>query len=105
MCASGTESAQPLRAAVGPHREGRKRNCEQRSINEARHRLEQARFEELAARKFRNQMRNSLFLVKAGPSNSLFCTWVNDPRESEEFPPDWRPDESHLQPLPDEPPV
>ena len=73
-------------------------------INEARLRLEQARKEEIASRKFRNHMRDMLFLFKGAPSTSPFCTWVNDPREPEELPPDWAPDEPVRQPLPDDPP-
>jgi hypothetical protein len=80
----------------------RKHNREQRPINEARRRLEEARKEEIAARKFRNHMRSMLFLFKGRPSTSPFCTWVNDPREPEELPSDWRP--PPLAPLPDDPP-
>jgi len=82
----------------------RKHNREQRPVNEARQRLEQARKEEIAARKFRNHMRGMLFLFKGTPSTSPFCIWVNDPRESEDLPADWAPDESTLAPLPDDPP-
>jgi hypothetical protein len=80
----------------------RKHNREQRPINEARRYLEEARKEEIAARKFRNHMRGMLFLFKGTPSTSPFCTWVNEPREPEELPPDWRP--PPLPPLPDDPP-
>ncbi|OBF61039.1 HNH nuclease [Mycobacterium sp. 852002-51971_SCH5477799-a] len=79
-------------------------NREQRPINEARMRLEWGRKEEIASRKFRNHMRDMLFLFKGAPSTSPYCTWVNDPREPEELPPDWQPDELVLQPLPDDPP-
>jgi len=82
----------------------RKHNREQRPINEARRRLEQDRKDEIAARKFRNHMRDMLFLFKGTPSTSPYCTWVNDPREPEELPPDWMPDVPTLQPLPDDPP-
>lgn len=84
--------------------QARKHNREQRPINAARRRLEQDRKEEIAARKFRNHMRDMLFLFKGSPSTSPFCTWVNDPREPEVLPPDWVPDEPALQPLPDDPP-
>ncbi len=84
--------------------QARKHNREQRPINEARRWLEQARKQEIAARKFRNHMRDMLFLFKGTPSTSPYCTWVNDPREPEELPPDWTPDEPALQPLPDDPP-
>jgi hypothetical protein len=82
----------------------RKHNRRQRPINEARVRLEQARKEEIAARKFRNHMRDMLFLFKGAPSTSPFCTWVNDPREPEELPTDWKPEEPNPDPLPDAPP-
>ncbi|OBH42998.1 HNH endonuclease signature motif containing protein [Mycobacterium mantenii] len=82
----------------------RKHNREQRPINEAHVRLEQARKQEIESRKFRNHMRDMLFLFKGTPSTSPYCTWVNDPREPEELPPDWTPDEPVLQPLPDDPP-
>jgi hypothetical protein len=80
----------------------RKHNREQRPINEERRQLEEARKDEISARKFRNHMRDMLFLFKGTPSTSPFCTWVNDPREPEELPPDWRP--PPRAPLPDDPP-
>lgn len=58
----------------------------------------------VASRKLRNHMRDMLFLFKGEPSTSPYCTWVNDPREAEELPADWRPAEPVLQPLPDDPP-
>lgn len=82
----------------------RKHNRDARPINEARSRLARARADEIASRKFRNHMRDMLFLFKGAPSTSPFCTWVNDPREPEELPSDWVPDEPALQPLPDDPP-
>ncbi len=80
----------------------RNHNREQRPINEERRRVEQARKDEIAARKFRNHMRDMLFLFKGKPSTSPLCTWINDPHESEELPPDWQPKKP--KPLPDEPP-
>jgi hypothetical protein len=100
----------PKRQARSQHRSARiagarKHNREQRPINEARMRLEQARKEEIFSRKFRNHMRDMLFLFKGTPSTSPYCTWVNDPREAEELPADWRPDKPDVaQPLPDDPP-
>jgi Domain of unknown function (DUF222) len=82
----------------------RNHNREQRPINEARRRLEEARDQEIADRKFRNHMRGMPFLFKGRSSTSPFCTWVNDPLEPEELPPDWTPDSSELEPLPDDPP-
>jgi hypothetical protein len=55
-------------------------------------------------RKFRNHMRDMLFLFKGAPSTSPFCRWVNDPREPEELPADWQPDDLIPDPLPDDPP-
>ncbi len=82
----------------------RNHNRVQRPINEARRALEEARQQEIAARKFRNHMRDMLFLFKGAPSTSPFCTWVNDPKEPEELPQDWVPDEPAPSPLPDDPP-
>jgi len=99
-------SKRPRRAQQRSARiaQARKHNREQRPLNEARCRLEQARKQEIAARKFRNHMRDMLFLFKGTPSTSPFCTWVNDPREPEELPPDWTPAKPTLTPLPDDPP-
>ncbi|OBG45557.1 HNH nuclease [Mycobacterium alsense] len=82
----------------------RKQNREQRPVNEARRLLEQARKREIADRKFRNHMRDMLFLFKGTPSTSPFCTWINDPREPEELPPDWTPERHDPITLPDDPP-
>lgn len=84
--------------------QARKHNREQRPVNEARVRLERARKQEIAERKFRNHMRDMLFAFKGTPSTSPFCGWVNDPREPEELPPDWTPDEPTPVLLPDDPP-
>ncbi len=84
--------------------QARKHNRQQRSVNEARRRLQEARNDEISSRRFRNHMRDMLFCFKGKPSTSPFCTWVNDPREAEELPADWRPDEPDRKPLPDEPP-
>jgi len=82
----------------------REHNRRQRPINEARRALELARKEEIAARKFRNHMRDMLFAFKGGPSTSPFCRWVNDPGEPEELPADWTPTPTTRPPLPDDPP-
>ena len=50
----------------------RKHNREQRPVNEARRRLEEARKHEIADRRFRNHMRDMLFLFKGAPSTSPF---------------------------------
>ncbi|HEV7853209.1 MAG TPA: HNH endonuclease, partial [Mycobacterium sp.] len=54
-------------------------------------------------RKHRNEMRKMLFILKGRPSTSPFCTWINDPLEPEELPPDWRPPPEPA-PSSDEPP-
>jgi Domain of unknown function (DUF222) len=79
------------------------RNRIQRPINEAHRRLQQARRREIDYRQTRNRMRKTLFLLKGRPSTSPFCTWVNDPLEPEELPPDWRPP-PEPPPAPDDPP-
>ncbi len=84
--------------------QARKHNRELRPGNEARRWLEKARKQEIAARAFRNHMRDMLFLFKGTPSTSPYCTWVNEPREPEELPPDWTPDEPAPAPVPDDPP-
>ncbi len=62
-----------------------------------------ARKREIADRKWRNRMRDTLFLLKGEKSTSPFCCWINDPREPEELPPDWEPPPPP-PPLPDDPP-
>jgi Domain of unknown function (DUF222) len=84
--------------------QARNHNRTQRPINEARRRLEDARKEEIADRKFRNHMREMLFLFKGKSSTSPFCSWVNDPREPEELPPDWAPEKTEPVTQPDDPP-
>src|SRR5271169_369520 len=46
------------------------------------------------AHEFRNHMRGKLFAFDGAPGKSLFCRWVNDPREPDELPLDWTPDEA-----------
>jgi hypothetical protein len=82
--------------------QARKHNREQRPINEARSRLEQACKLEINGRKFRNHMRDMLFVFKGTPSTSPLATWINDPREPEELPEDWKPPPTPV--LPDDPP-
>jgi hypothetical protein len=85
------------RAAQVAH--GRRHNRITREANE----LHAARQREIEDRKFRNHMRDMLFLFKGTPSTSPYCTWVNDPREPEELPPDWVPPPP-APPQPDDPP-
>jgi hypothetical protein len=80
----------------------RSRNRIQRPINEAHRRLQQARRREIGYHKGRNEMRKMLFILKGTPSTSRYCTWINDPMEPEELPPDWRPPPE--PPQPDDPP-
>jgi hypothetical protein len=104
----------PACAAPAPNRPSRRRsariararrqNREQRPVNEARRRLDDARKGEIAARKFRNHMRDMLFVFKGTPSASPFAAWINDPREPEELPPGWSPAAPAAELLPDDPP-
>ena len=48
-------------------------------------------------------MRKMLFILKGRPSTSPYCTWINDPFEPEELPPEWRPP-PEPPPGPEEPP-
>lgn len=81
----------------------RNHNRTQRRINDAERALQQARKDEIDARRFRNHMRDMLLLFKGTASTSPFCTWINDPREPEELPPDWQPPPPP-PPEPDAPP-
>ena len=81
----------------------RNRNRIQRPINEAHRRLQRARRREIGYRIQRNEMRRMLFLLKGRPSTSPYCTWINDPLEPEELPPDWQPP-PEPPPEPDDPP-
>ncbi|MDA3638050.1 HNH endonuclease signature motif containing protein [Mycobacterium xenopi] len=102
-CATPTPSRRSrAKQRAGRIARARRHNRLQRPINKERRHLAEARKDEIAARKFRNHMRDMLFLFKGKPSTSPFCPWVNDPREPEELPPDWQP--PPLQPLPDDPP-
>jgi transposase len=56
-----------------------------------RRKLEEARKQDIDARKFRNHVRDMLFVFKGSPSTSPYCTWVDDPREPAELPKDWVP--------------
>ena len=78
---------------------------EQRPINAETRRLNHARKKEIDLRKWRNHMRKMLILFMGKePSTSPWCTWVNDPFEPEELPPDWKPPPPPPQQLDDEPP-
>jgi Domain of unknown function (DUF222) len=103
-CAAPTPPRPPNRSRQRSTRiaRARRHNRHQRPVNQARRRLNQARKDEVEGRKFRNYMRDMLFLFKGTPSTSPLCTWINDPREPEELPPDWTPTEP--EPEPDDPP-
>lgn len=82
----------------------RAKNRRLRPVNEAYRYTQQARRKELGRRRNRNRMRATLKLFKGDePSTSPYCTWINDPFESEELPPDWEPPPP-LPPGPDDPP-
>jgi hypothetical protein len=81
-----------------------KRNRELRPINAEKRRVDYARKREIEALKNRNRMRRTLIMFKGRQnSTSPFSTWINDPFEPEELPPDWRPPPPP-PPEPDEPP-
>ena len=78
---------------------------EQRPVNAETRRINRARKKEIDDRKWRNHMRKMLILLKGTePSTGPWCTWVNDPPEPEELPPDWKPPPAPPQVLDDEPP-
>jgi len=78
---------------------------EQRPVNAETRRVNRARKKEIADRKWRNHMRKMLTLFKGTePSASPWCTWVNDPPEPEELPPDWKPPPLPPPQLDDDPP-
>ncbi|MFG1933192.1 DUF222 domain-containing protein [Mycobacterium sp. NPDC048908] len=64
----------------------------QRPVNAENRRVNQARRREIELRKWRNQSRRYLILFH-GKQHSIspWCTWLNDPFEPEELPPDWKP--------------
>ena len=83
----------------------RKTLREQRPVNAETRRINRARRQEVEMRKWRNHMRKMLILFKGGePSTSPWCTWVNDPFEPEELPPNWEPPPPPPGDLDDEPP-
>jgi hypothetical protein len=78
---------------------------QQRPVNAETRRVNYARRNEIDLRKWRNHTRRMLILFKGRePSTSPWCTWVNDPFEPEELPPDWEPPPRSPQELDDEPP-
>jgi hypothetical protein len=78
---------------------------EQRPVNAETRRVNYAIKREIELRKWRNHMRKMLILFKGGePSTSPWCTWVNEPFEPEELPPDWKPPPPSPHILDDDPP-
>jgi Domain of unknown function (DUF222) len=63
----------------------------QRPVNAAQRQLDRARRREIDLRKWRNNSRKLLFILKGTPSTSPFARWINDPMEAEELEPGWRP--------------
>jgi hypothetical protein len=79
---------------------------DQRPVNAETRRVNRARKREIDDRKWRNHMRRMLILFKGRePSTSPWCTWINDPMEPEELPPDWKPPLPAPPDLDDEPPL
>lgn len=82
----------------------RAKNRRLRPANKAYRRTQAARRRELERRRNRNRMRATLKFFKGDePSTSPYCTWINDPFEPEELPPDWEPPPSP-PPAPEDPP-
>jgi hypothetical protein len=78
---------------------------ELRPVNAETRRINYARRQEIDRRKWRNHMRRMLILFKGNePSTSPWCTWVNEPFEPEDLPPDWHPPPPSPHELDDEPP-
>jgi hypothetical protein len=82
---------------------------EQRPVNAENRRVNYARNKEIELRQWRNQTRRFLVLFNGKQeSTSPWCTWVNDPFEPEELPPDWKPPPPppppDIQTLDDDPP-
>ncbi|MCV7337235.1 MULTISPECIES: hypothetical protein [Mycolicibacterium] len=70
----------------------RAKNRRLRPVNEKYSYTQKARRKELDRRRNHNRMRVTLKLFKGDePSKSPYCTWINDPFEPEELPPDWEP--------------
>jgi hypothetical protein len=83
----------------------RKALREQRPVNAENRRVNYARNREIELRKWRNQTRRFLILFNGKQeSTSPWCTWVNDPFEPEELPPDWQPPPPDPHTLDDDPP-
>ena len=63
-----------------------------RPVNAEQRRVNHVRRQELDLRKWRNNMRKTLLVLKGGnPSTSPWCTWVNDPVEDVHITADWTP--------------
>jgi hypothetical protein len=78
---------------------------EQRPVNAQTRRINRARKQAIADRKWRNHMRRMPILFKGTePSTSAWCRWVNDPVEPEELPPDWKPPPPPPHQLAEDPP-
>ena len=83
----------------------RKKLRAQRPINAAQRAYDRARRREIDLRKWRNNSRKLLFILKGKPSTSPWCPWINEPLEPEELPPNWRPPPTPLHgPATDDPP-
>jgi hypothetical protein len=77
---------------------------EQRPVNAENRRVNRAIKREIEQRQWRNQSRRWLIFFKGKQeSTSPFSTWVNDPFEPEELPPDWK-QPPPLHTLDDDPP-
>lgn len=103
-CAEPTPQRRPSMSRAAHIEQTRAKNRRLRPVNEAYRHTQSARRRELERRQNRNRMRATLKLFKgAEPSTSPYCTWINDPFEPEELPPDWQPPPPP-PPDPDDPP-
>jgi hypothetical protein len=104
VCAAHPQPAPPVQTTCRPNCCRAQTQPRARPINERHRWFAQARKKEIADRKWRNHMRDMLFIIKGAPSTSPFSTWINDPREPEELPPDWTPQQPATITVPDDPP-
>ncbi|WP_166906873.1 HNH endonuclease signature motif containing protein [Mycobacterium sp. DL440] len=103
-CAQPAPARPPKLSRAARVEQARAKNRRLRPVNEAYGYTQSARRKELDRRRNRNRMRATLKLFKGNePSTSSYCTWINDPFEPEELPPDWEPPPPQ-PPDPDDPP-
>lgn len=103
-CAPPAPPRPPRLSRVARVEQARAKNRRLRPVNETYRYTQKARHKELGRRRNRNRMRATLKLFKGDePSTSPYCTWINEPFEPEELPPNWEPPPPP-PPDPDDPP-